>query len=81
MLVPHHRVEDRQHLAHASRDRNLLLLASFHQMVILCFHDRVVADACQGRHVQRTAYIRSTSLGLAMPSFSATITVHRCYTH
>jgi len=51
LLVTHHGIEDREYLAHASRDGHFFLLATFQQLLILWFQDRVVVDPGQGGHI------------------------------
>src|SRR5262245_46091897 len=81
LLVTHHGIENGEHLAHTSSDVDFLLLPSFHQLVILWLEDRVVANASQRGHVEGIAHCRSSALGPAVASFSATVLVHGCYPH
>lgn len=81
LLIAHHGVENGKHLAHTGFDDNLLLLASFHQVIILSLQDRVVTNAGQGGHIERTAHIRSATLSLAIAAFPAAVPIDGCDAH
>src|SRR5687768_8827307 len=64
--VTHHGVEDGEELAHTSSKCNFLFFATFQQMLVLRLDHRIVTGGHQGGHVEHTAHLAASSLGLAV---------------
>jgi hypothetical protein len=81
LLVAQQGIEDGKELSHTGGESHLLHFAAFQQLLVLGSDQWIVARGHQGGHVEHTAYIGPTSLGLAVTAFLATVIIHGCHTH
>src|SRR6478752_1505637 len=78
--VSHHRVDDREHFAHAGGDGDLFSLTRGNESLMKSANNGVGTNSRQRRHVKHGANIVTASLNVALATIFAAIPIEGCDT-